>query len=136
MDIYVPEVNRNQQKARTHAADGAMRDLSGGQPVMERTVDVVHADRAYTSAVRIKEGGGRAPRYWVPFNYGRTKYAWPLGSGAVLAIGDRGEIAVYDLAGGTTTMRAETNSTASAFLSSDEARLYVYTSCKSGPSTH
>jgi hypothetical protein len=95
---------------------------------MERTVDVVHADRAYTSAVRIKEGGGRAPRYWVPFNYGRTKYAWPLGSGAVLAIGDRGEIAVYDLAGGTTTTRAETNSTASAFLSSDEARLYVYTS--------
>ncbi|MDE5454608.1 hypothetical protein GWE18_17520 [Bradyrhizobium sp. CSA112] len=96
---------------------------------MERAVDVVHADRAYISAVRIKEGGGRASRYWVPFNYGRTTYAWPLGSRAVLAIGGaRGEIAVYDLAGGTTTMRTEINSSASAFLSSDEAWLYVYNS--------
>src|SRR5262245_37965460 len=105
-----------------------MRDVSGGQPVMERAVDVVHADRAYVSAVRITDGGGHAARYWVPFGYGRTKYAWPLASGAVLAIGDGGEVALYDLAGGATTMRAEVDCTASAFLSSDEARLYVYTS--------
>src|ERR1051326_3305689 len=112
-----------------HAAEAAMRDLSGGQPVVERAVDVVHADRAYVSAVRIKDGEGGAPRYWVPFNYGLTRYAWPLGSSAVLAIGGaRGEIAVYDLASGTTTLRAEFDSTASAFLSFDEARLYVYDS--------
>src|SRR6185369_14383597 len=49
-------------------------------------------------------------------------------SGAVLAIGGNGEAALYDLAAGTTTMRAEVNPTASAFLSADEARLYLYTS--------
>src|SRR5689334_5382746 len=116
-----------QAKAEVRPAEAAMRDLSGAQPVMERAVDVVHTDRAYTSAVRIKDGGGRAPRYWVPFSHWRTKYAWPLASGAVLAIGDKGEIAVYDLASGSTTMRKEISSIASAFLSSDETRLYVYT---------
>jgi hypothetical protein len=58
-----------QAKAEMRPAEAAMRDLSGAQPVMERAVDIVHVDRAYTSAVRIKEGDGRPPRYWLPFSH-------------------------------------------------------------------
>lgn len=97
---------------------------------MGLAVDLVHADRAYLSAVRIKEPGGRTPRYLVAFDRGRTACAWPLGSGAVLAFGDRGQIAVCDFAGGAVTSEAQTESYASVVLSSDQARLYVYNGYK------
>jgi hypothetical protein len=48
---------------------------------MEPAVDVIHTDRAYTSAVRIKEGGGRAPRYWLPRHAARRAGERPLRPG-------------------------------------------------------
>lgn len=89
------------------------------------SVEIINVNRAYTSVVRISEPA-HAPRYWLPFESGLANGSWSLEAGSVIAVGDGGQIRVYDYTSGQVIAEATTESFPQAALSSDRRRLYIY----------